>query len=160
MSDREAAIGTDLPGPPGVSTLVSDQAEARAARRQCARSPGRERRRHVRVPFRTRCVVRYFQPGTHKILTVEGRTRDVSRAGVGLSLGCALRPGEPIELEIRRTRLPVMFLAGTVAYCRAVRGKYAVGVRLLAAGDGPIFSQAPAVAVRTLPWLREALHQD
>ena len=112
-------------------------------------------RRHPRNPFRAMCNVRFFPQGSSTVTSLPGRTRNLSRSGVGLLTRRVFRVGEPIEVEVLVPDRPQMFLAGLVTFCRyAGRGYHEIGVALHAAASEPVFSKNPTIALETLDWLR------
>ena len=112
-------------------------------------------RRHPRNPFRAACNIRFFPQGSSTITSLPGRTRNLSRSGVGLLTRRVFRQEEPVEVEVMVPDRPKMFLAGLVRFCRyAGRGYHEVGVSLRAAASEPVFSKNPAIALETLDWLR------
>lgn len=119
------------------------------------------RRQHARHPFRAPCVVRFFQPGGSTIMELAGRTRNLSRNGLGLLVKRVFRTGEPMELEVHVPGKSTMFMAGLVAFCRyAGRAYHEIGLGLKGAGSSPIFSSDPLRAISLLGWLREAQMPD
>jgi len=115
-------------------------------------------RRNPRHPFRVNCKVYCYQPNGYKVFCINGRTRNLSRNGVGLLVRRVFAPGEPIELEVEVPGRPKMFMAGQTVFCRyAGRSYYEVGVTLHAAGQNPVFSEDPGAAYDSLEWLREGL---
>lgn len=112
-------------------------------------------RRYPRYAFRADCIVRYFSPGHGKILSIAGRTRNLSRGGIGLLVRHVFAIGEPVELELQLPNQPKMFMAGLVQFIRyAGRGYHEFGMALKGAGAQPVFSHNPIVAIQTLDWLR------
>lgn len=113
-------------------------------------------RRHPRYAFRTDCVVRFFST-TGKMTTLQGRTRNLSRGGIGLLVRNVFRKGEAIEVELQLPKQPRMYMAGVVQFIRyAGRGYHELGVALKTAGAQPVFSDNPAQAMRSLDWLKDA----
>ncbi|GMU22915.1 MAG: hypothetical protein AMXMBFR13_29990 [Phycisphaerae bacterium] len=112
-------------------------------------------RRHPRHPFRTTCRVRFFPVGSSAVSCLPGRTRNLSRNGVGLLVRRVFSMEEPIEVEISTPGRPKTFMAGLVRFCRyAGRGYHEIGVLLKAAGNEPIFSKNPSLSMETLDWLK------
>lgn len=148
-----------MPADPSDSILdyVLDELDFRA------RPPRAERdqedwtckRRHPRYPFRSGCVVRFLPAGSWAISELPGRTRNLSRGGIGLLVRRTFAVGEPVELEIHTRQRPRMFMAGVVSFCRyAGRGYHEVGLTLKFAGPQPVFSDDPKAAARTYGWLQ------
>lgn len=123
---------------------------------------GNTQRRETRHPFRAPCCVRCFAPGSCTVNELAGRTRNLSRNGVGLLVRRMFNTDEPVEIEIHAAGKPPMFFAGLVRFCRyAGQGYHEIGVFLRAAGDKPVFSKEPSLALRDMEWLRKAYeHQN
>jgi hypothetical protein len=138
--------------------LLLDELEVRAREQHAGeRSEGYWvcQRKHPRSPFRAACVIHFFQQGSSAVTTLNGRSRNISRSGVGLLVRRVFRNGEPIEVELLVPGRARMHLGGLVTFCRyAGRGYHEVGVALKAAGSQPIFSKDPAHALESLAWLR------
>lgn len=112
-------------------------------------------RRRARHPFRADCTAWFMVPGALTVTSLPGRTRNLSKAGLSCLLKRMFAKGDAIELEVEVVGRPRLFMAGLVRFCRyASKGYYEVGVSLEAAGPSPIFSTNPALAHRTLDWLR------
>jgi len=114
-------------------------------------------RRHPRHPFRATCLVRFLSVGSSTVSELPGRTRNLSRSGVGFLVRRVFAVGEVVELEIRPPQRHPMYLGGLVTFCRyAGRGFHEVGLSLKAAQSEPVFSTSPAAAMESLDWLRTA----
>jgi PilZ domain len=115
-------------------------------------------RQGTRHRFRCNCLVRFFASAAREIGALPGRTRNLSRRGVGLLVRRPFTDGEVIEMELgKRPSQAPTFLAGEVRFCRyAGRGYYEVGVALKSAQNEAIFSGNPAAAMQTLEWVRKA----
>jgi len=115
-------------------------------------------RRAPRYRFRCNCLVRFFASAAMEIGALPGRTRNLSRGGLGLLIQRPFAPGEVIEVELGRCPARGRaFLAGEVRFCRYTgRGYYEVGVTLKAASDEAIFSRNPALAMTAFDWVRNA----
>ncbi len=112
------------------------------------------KRKHPRHPFRAVCTIRFMPSGSGTVVSLQGRTRNLSRSGLGLLVRRVFSPLEPVEVEVSLPERPRMFMGGLVRFCRyAGRGYYEVGVELKAAASEPIFSSNPILAVRALDWL-------
>jgi len=112
-------------------------------------------RRHTRHPFRVSCMVRFFAGGGSTVSMLKGRTRNLSRNGMGLLVRRVFAKNEPIEVEVNVPGRSLMYMAGLVTFCRyAGQGYYELGVSLKIALPEPVFSREPLLAVRTLDWLR------
>jgi len=115
-------------------------------------------RRAPRYRFRCNCLVRFFASASMDIGALPGRTRNLSRGGMGLLIQRPFAPGEVIEVEL--SKCPAhgpAFLAGEVRFCRYTgRGYYEVGVAFKAASDEAIFSRSPACAMTAFDWIRNA----
>jgi hypothetical protein len=116
------------------------------------------RRTAPRQRFRAPCTVRFLEGQNRRVSQRPGRTRNLSRNGVGFVARRAFAIGEPVEVELRVPGRPPMFIAGTVEFCRSVgRGSHEVGVAVRAAQSQPIFSGDPAAASKSLRWFGAAL---
>lgn len=112
-------------------------------------------RRHPRHPFRSACLVHFFPQGSSSVGTMAGRTRNLSRSGLAVLVRRVFRSGEPIEVALTLPDRPPMYVAGITTFCRyAGRGYHEVGVSLRAAGDDPVFSKNPILALDRVEWLR------
>jgi hypothetical protein len=112
-------------------------------------------RKYPRNPFRAACLVHFFPQGSSTVANLSGRTRNLSRSGVGLIVRRVFRAGEPVEVELLVPERPRMYLAGLVTFCRyAGHGYHEVGVALRAAGPDPVFSRDPIRALHEFEWLR------
>lgn len=115
-------------------------------------------RRYPRHPFRVPCIVRFLLPGVFSARSLPGRTRNLSRSGIGLLVRRVFALQEPIEIEVMPPGRPPTYMAGVVRFCRyAGRGYHEVGVQLRAAGSKPIISREPVLAVQTMDWVRPAV---
>ncbi len=111
-------------------------------------------RRHPRNAFRASCNVYFLLQGGSRVDCLPGRTRNLSRCGVGLLVRRVFRPGEPIEVEIVLPDRPSMYLAGLVMFCRdAGLGYCEIGVSLKTVSGLPLFSRDPAGALAAHDWL-------
>jgi len=111
-------------------------------------------RKHPRHPFRAGCTVRFMPSGSGTVVALPGRSRNLSRNGLGIVVWWVFAPMEAIEVEVSLPERPRMFMAGLVRFCRyAGRGYYELGIELKAAASEPIFSSNPILAVRALDWL-------
>jgi len=114
-------------------------------------------RSHPRRPFRTTCKVHFFPLGSSSLGCLKGRTRNLSRSGVGLLIRRMFAVGDPLEVEITIPGHPVMYVAGLVTFCRyAGQGYHEVGIALRTASGEPVFSKDPQLALEAIDWLREA----
>jgi hypothetical protein len=112
-------------------------------------------RRYPRYAFRADCTVRCMGTLPHEIICLPGRTRNLSRGGLGVLVNRAFTLGEPLEVELQLPNQPIMFVAGLIQFVRyAGRGYHELGVALKCAGPKPVFSRDPATAMATLAWLR------
>lgn len=111
-------------------------------------------RKYPRHPFRCGCVVRFLPAGYTTVSKLAGRTRNLSRSGLGLLVRRMFAMGDPIEVEIQIPGRGAMFMAGLVRFCRyAGRGYHEVGIELKCSQPTPVFSHNPMQAMRTLNWL-------
>ena len=112
-------------------------------------------RKHPRSPFRASCNVYFFLQGSSTVTSLAGRTRNLSRSGVGLLVRRVFRSGEPVEVEMVLPDHPAMYVAGLVTFCRyAGRGYHEIGVALQAAASDPVFCKNPSAAMETHAWIR------
>jgi hypothetical protein len=102
-------------------------------------------RRDDRHRFRTRCIVRFSPPGTSSILEFSARTRNLSRNGLsvlvnGVNEIGTFQLGDALEVELKVSQQPALFLAGQVRMCRyAGQGYHEVGLSLNSASRKPTF---------------------
>ncbi len=130
--------------------LSSDLAKRRRAKAN--------RRFRDRLPMQLDCVVCYIGQRTDEIATLPGRTRNISRSGIGLVTRRSFYEDEPIEVRIEPPNRSVMYMAGVVRFCRYILdGFYEIGVQLMVAGNAPVFSQDPVKSIRQIPWLNKAM---
>lgn len=131
------------------------------ARHHALSSAGQERdenRIHSRKPFRVGCTVRFLSPGKSRVLEMTGRTRNLSRNGVGLVTRRVFAIGEPIELEIALPGRPTTCMAGLVRFCRYVsHGWHEIGVELKTAGTNSVFRDGTIHALQILEWQEERM---
>lgn len=114
-------------------------------------------RRHPRYAFRADCTVRFFTIDYSGVHSLMGRTRNLSRGGIGLLVRHVFKSGDPIEVQVQVPGQPMMFMAGLVQFVRyAGRGYHELGIALKTAGSKPVFSGDPATALATLDWLRRS----
>jgi Tfp pilus assembly protein PilZ len=91
---------------------------------------------------------------TWVVSELPGRTRNISRGGLGILVRRTFAIGEAIEVEIESPERGPFFMAGRVAFCRyAGQTYYEVGIALKSAQASPIFSVNPALAFEMLHWL-------
>lgn len=114
-------------------------------------------RRFPRYPFRANCTVRFLPAGSFSVTKLVGRTRNLSRTGLGFLIRRVFNSGDPVEVEVLFTDRPRVFMAGLARFCRyAGNGFYEVGMELKTAGPDPVFSHNPTQAMHTLDWLGES----
>lgn len=112
-------------------------------------------RRYPRHPFRVVCKVRFPMPGSTTVTELPGRTRNLSRNGLGLLVRRVFTAGEVVEVEVLPPGHDPMYMAGVIRFCRyAGRGFHEVGIQLRAAGPRPIMSKHAGIAAGILSWLR------
>jgi hypothetical protein len=112
-------------------------------------------RRHPRYAFRADCTVRYLTGAWDEVMVTKGRTRNLSRGGLGLLVKHVFCVGDSVEVELTLPNQPVMFMAGVVQFIRyAGRGYHEMGVALKSAGREPIFTKDPEAASQSLGWLK------
>jgi len=138
--------------------MLLDELETRAQQQHLKKHSDSEwscQRKHARNPFRAACNVHFFAQSSFAVASLKGRTRNLSRSGVGLLVRRVFRVGEPLEVEILVPDRTPMYMAGLVTFCRyAGRGYHEVGVALRAAGSKPVFSTNPSAAMEKHHWLR------
>jgi hypothetical protein len=138
--------------------LLLDELEQQA--RQHRRTGSAEdywvcQRRHPRNPFRVACNAYFFAEGRPEVTALPGRTRNLSRCGVGLLVRRVFQYGEPVEVEIVLPGRAPMYLAGVVRFCRyAGHGYHEIGVALQCVASIPLFCKDPTTAMATHPWVR------
>jgi len=112
-------------------------------------------RRHPRHPFRVQCKVRFPMPGSTTVTELPGRTRNLSRNGIGLLVRRVFITGEVVEVEVLPPGRQPVHMAGVIRFCRyAGRGFHEVGIQLRAAGPEPIMSRNSSIPLGVLSWLR------
>lgn len=91
-------------------------------------SPGPERRRHPRWPFKG--PVEIWPEGGDGTNVTHGTCLNVSESGLGLSCDEHLQPGSTVEIAVH---LPEMTLCGKAAvrYCAEVRDQFMVGMEFI-----------------------------
>lgn len=88
-------------------------------------------RRDPRHPFRTDCALRFMEEDGHTLTGVAGRTRNLSRNGLGLLTRRPFSAGEKVEVELAIPGRGSMFILGVVTFCRyAGQGYQEVGMSL------------------------------
>ncbi len=140
---------------PAIDNLLNELDSRAGTRRsggdQADEDCRRERERH---PFRVGCVVRFLPSGSSTAGQLRGRTRNLSRNGLGLVVRRVFAMGEPVEIEVNLAGRPRVFLAGLASFCRyAGRGYHEVGIHLYTAQPRPVFSHNPTEAMRLLDWV-------
>ncbi len=115
-------------------------------------------RANPRYRYRVECrIFRFHEEKTHVIGT-EGRTRNLSRNGLGLITANYLETGIPVEVRIHPPDKPDMYFAGIVAYCRhAGLHFHEIGISLRVVSEQPVFSKDPRGALERDGWIRDAL---
>lgn len=112
-------------------------------------------RRHPRYAFRADCVVRFLSSGSLEIVAITGRTRNLSRGGLGILAKHVFSVGDPVEVELQLPGQPKMYMAGPTQFIRyAGRGFHEIGIALRCAGAKPVFSHNPVAAYQSMEWLR------
>lgn len=139
-----------------LNSLLDDlEAKARETRAEQNEAFWVCQRRFPRSPFRANCIVYYFPRDSFDIASVTGRTRNLSRCGVGVLAQHVFRTGEPIEVEIVLPDRPSMYMAGIATFSRIVGGTYhETGVDIKMASAAPIFFKDPLAAMEVFEWLR------
>ena len=113
-------------------------------------------RRFPRHPFRVACRVHYMSPGGFKVMEMPGRTRNLSRSGIGLLVRRVFSILEPVEIEVITPGRPTTYMAGLVRFCRyAGRGFHELGVQLKSAGADPVICRQPALVGDLPDWVQE-----
>lgn len=112
-------------------------------------------RRFPRHPFRTVCKVRFLNPGSFTIAELPGRTRNLSRNGLGLIVRRVFELGDPIEVEVQPPNRAPVYMAGLIRFCRyAGRGYHEIGLQVKVASPEPVISRQPSVSPELIQWLR------
>ena len=115
-------------------------------------------RRHTRHAFRADCMVCFFLGPYHEVVSIPGRTRNLSRSGLGILIKRVFNMGEPVEVQVQLPRQPMMYMAGIAQFSRyAGRGYHELGIALKSVGKSPVFSDEPNVAIATQEWINTAL---
>ena len=115
-------------------------------------------RRHPRYVFRADCKVCFFLGPYHEVVSLPGRTRNLSRSGLGILIKRVFNKSEPVEVQVQLPRQPMMYMGGVAQFSRyAGRGYYELGIALKCVGKSPIFSDDPNVALATQEWISTAL---
>ena len=83
-----------------------------------------ETRRELRTPVMMRAEVLWTDE-TGDLGTIPATIEDRSPGGVCLRLSKPIAPGSRLEIKARKETL-----SGTVAYCRADRREYVLGIKL------------------------------
>jgi hypothetical protein len=111
-------------------------------------------RRHARHAFHANCVARFLAPGLTQALSVTGRTRNLSRGGLGILVSHVCDMGDPVEVQLQLPDCPTIYLAGLVQFIRhAGRGYYELGIALRSTSQQPVFSHDPETALQSVQWL-------
>ena len=146
----------DTPDDESISSFL-DELEDRARQRYDAERRKDHwvcHRRYPRHPFRAPCVARFLCKGSLDVTELPGRTRNLSRSGVGVLVRQVLAIGEALEVEVQAPNRLTMYVAGLVIFCRyAGRGYHEVGMSLKVAQSKPVFSNSPLTAMQSLDWL-------
>ena len=88
-------------------------------------------RRDPRHPFRTDCVIHFYPADGAALATAQGRTRNLSRNGLGLLTRQTLAAGETVEVEVTVPARGTMFMLGVVTFSRyAGQSYHEVGLSL------------------------------
>jgi len=115
-------------------------------------------RRHPRHVFRADCMVCFFLGPYHEVVSLPGRTRNLSRSGLGILIKRVFNPGEPIEVQVQLPQQPMMYMGGVAQFSRyAGSGYHELGIALKCVGKSPIFSDDPNVAIAMQEWISTAL---
>jgi hypothetical protein len=117
-----------------------------------------DRRSRGRQSMQVDCIVHFFGQRTDEVVTLSGRTRNISRGGIGLVVPRSFYQDEPVEIQISLPDRETMYMAGLVRFCRyVIDGFFEVGVQLAVAGHEPIFALNPAKAARQYSWMAAAM---
>jgi hypothetical protein len=115
-----------MPAPPQTSDnvreildYIDEQARDHGWRNQNVRSSTRKR---LRAP----CEVRYFALDNATVLTLQGKTRDISRNGVGLIASAPLANGAGVYLHLTLPDGKKHILSGVVTFSRKIRGDWSL----------------------------------
>ncbi len=117
----------------GADTLTNelgrllDLVDAQAKRLGQKRS---NQRRRQRRRLRATCSIRFLARDGSTVLIAAGKTRDISRSGLGLLTNRHLSRDAAVHVQVRLADGKEFNLAGEVAYVRAVKGEWClIGVR-------------------------------
>ena len=136
-----------------LDSLIADLDDKARVQESCAPEARRIPRRQSRHPYRVDCLVRLFSFGSDRPIVLRGRTRNLSRGGVGLILRRPLAHDEPVEVEVAGPDGGRLYMAGLVRFCRYVGlGYHEIGVALRMAGSCPVFPPTHSEACLTIDW--------
>lgn len=115
------------------------QIEAATRNRQWATA---NRRNRDRLRLRANCIVRSISGNGVHVCSKEGRTRDVSRGGVGLLMPLAYATDTEIHVAIQLDDGKRVDMTGIVTYAKLVRhGWYLIGVKFGKVSDKRLCGQ-------------------
>ncbi len=155
---RYGGLDMDKPAPFHAPATILNTIEEMSLLLDMKRDQERERRKLERKELHVSCVVQFFGKSNFRTCAIGGRTRNISRRGMGILVKRCFYVGEPIEVWIQPQDRSPLHAAGLVRFCRyVVDGIFEVGIELMYAGDAPIFGDDATRAVEQLPWLAEAL---
>lgn len=113
------------------------------------------RRTAPREAFRADCAVRFVPTGYTRVSEIRGRTRNLSRGGVGLLTRRPFNEQDALEVQVKVSPEKTLCLAGLVVSCRyAGHGHYEVGVSLKVAQETPVFTDDSSLLMSRYPWIR------
>lgn len=136
--DHQGTIARDRTD--GTRALL-DFLDAQADRGPRRRARGRQDRRRR---LRSACTIRFFARDGVTVLTAEGRTRDVSRTGLGLVTSRHLMQNAAVHITVRLDGGREFRLPGEVIHARGVKGSwYLIGVRFRKLKDPRLLPPPP-----------------
>lgn len=113
--------------------LILDRLDAQA--RVC-KSDYASKRASVRRRLRAPCLIRYASRDGTAVLTAPGKTRDLSRTGLGVLAKASFSAHAELYLTLILPDEKTVGLTGKVVYARGLRlGWYIVGVKLQPISD-------------------------
>lgn len=122
---------------PRVEADVAELLDLIDARSQGGSIPRHEARANQRRRLRVECVIRYFARDGATVLTAGGKTRDISRTGLGLISNRPIPSHSLVHVHVKVPDSKPFNLTGEVTHTRNVRGDwYLIGVQFRKAVDG------------------------
>jgi hypothetical protein len=145
---------------PDVSEDIPDLSQAMDALMHGKPAPETERRTRKRFPFEVPCIV-YFLLDRTKVVSIQGRTCQISAGGICIVTRRFFRRDEPIEVEFSFAGQPPRHTAGLVRHCLySANGLYHAGIQLYCARSDQIFTPDFVKQSRHELWLAESLRNS